>query len=127
MGIPEMYLNIKCDDVMLPFFITGAPNIYDHEYMKWLFGGGTRKTLTCTGPITRRQIDILRHEGANGELLYKKHRIEFENSYLTDILEREETPILVANIVPRFHRPYEEYILFYFLLSEGLGGRRDIV
>lgn len=127
MKIPEMYLSLMCDDMMLPFFITGAPNIYNDEYMKWLFSGGSRKTLTCTGPATQHQIDILRHGGTKGELLYKRYRIEFENCLLTDILEQQETPILITNIMPRFHRPYEYYILFYFLLVDGIGGRRDVI
>ncbi len=126
MKIPKMYVNVMCDNTILPFFVTGAPNVYNNEYLHWLFSGGTRKTITCTGPITQDQIDYLKNNETSGELLYKKYRIKFEHSILTDILERRSTPITTMNIIPRFHRPYEDYVMFYFLFMNGIG-RRDII
>lgn len=118
--IPRMIINIMHENTMLPFFIIGAPNISNDYYISWLFSGRTSQTLTCTGPITDRQRDYFQQTRTTGEILYKNQKFKFQNGYITDIIEGDMVPLSINNIQPMFYRPYNEYIIFYFLLVNGL-------
>jgi len=121
MKIPEMIINIMYEGIMLPFFIIGAPNIRNSEYLHWLFSGRSRQTITCTGPITHDQFNFFRSMMMTGEIIYKKRKHKFTSGCLTDVLERDTVPFSINNIRPIFHRSYDEYMIFYFQLVEGLG------
>ncbi len=116
-----MMINVMCDDVILPFQVTGAPNIYETELIEWLFSGITRQTLLCSGPITQRQLDFLRSTETTGELIYQNQMFRFNRSRITDIVERSKAPLIIKDLKKIFYRKYDEYISFYFLLINGLG------
>ncbi len=121
MRIPEMMINVMCDDVILPFQVTGAPNVYDTKLIEWLFSGITRQTLLCSGPITQSQLDFLRSTETTGELIYQNQMFRFNRSRITDIVERSKAPLIIKDLKKIFYRKYDEYISFYFLLINGLG------
>jgi len=66
-------------------------------------------------------LNFLKHDYTTGEILYKKALFKFDDSYISDIIKRDITPISIDNIRKIFHRQYNEYMIFYFVIIRGLG------
>ncbi len=121
MRIPKIIINIMCDNnILLPFHVECAPNISNDQFLQWLFSGTSRQTLACSGPVTNEQLRFLTTTYTTGELLHINKIFKFENAKITDIVKRIKTPITVQHIHQIFHRKFDEYVEFYFLLVNGL-------